>query len=179
MAEDLGLMKKTDNITSSISKAKAEGKSFDEWVKGQGDISYRGQEKAGSEISYNTTGFQGDTQGGVFFTSNKETAKKYGDNVLEYISNKNNTVSVKEADELQKMAEKQVALDIKNQVESDELIEQMALGRPKAFVEYTKKPFIEVGDKMFGEEGEKIFYKEFWKDKTKSQLKAEWDKVKK
>jgi hypothetical protein len=123
---------------------------------------YRGQSQKG-EVSFNETRFLGNTDGGVFFTKDKKTAEKYGGNIIKNISTEKNTVSVKESDKLQKMASEQVEKDLKNMVESDELIEQMALGRPKAFAEYTKKPFIETGDK-FGEPGELIYYKEL--DKT-------------
>jgi hypothetical protein len=163
-------------IESEIAQAKAEGKTFDEWVKIQGTPVYRGQTKKG-EVNFNETGFQGNTEGGVFFTPDSKIAGKYGDNIIENISTKNNTVSVKESNELQKMATRQVENDLKNMVESDELIEQMALGRPKAFAEYTQKPFLETGDK-FGESGELIYYKELDKTpQTKSQLKQQWDAV--
>ena len=154
-----------------------EAKKFDsaeEFVKAQGQTMFRGQEKKGVDVDFNTTGFQGNTEGGVFFTPTKDTAKKYGDNVIERISNNKNTVSVKEADELQTMATKQVNSDIKNSIESNEQIEQMALGRPKGFAEYTNKPFIETGD-GFGEVGELIYYKDIDKNPlTKSQLEQIW-----
>jgi len=131
---------------------------------------YRGQSQKG-EVSFNETRFLGNTDGGVFFTKDKKTAEKYGGNIIKNISTEKNTVSVKESDKLQKMASEQVEKDLKNMVESDELIEQMALGRPKAFAEYTKKPFIETGDK-FGEPGELIYYKELDKTPATSGLPA-------
>ena len=159
--------------TNLITEAK-KYKTSEEFVKAQGTPMFRGQGKKGSDVDFNTTGFQGNTEGGVFFTPTKDTARKYGDNVIERISNNKNTVSIKESDELQIMATKQVESDIKNRIESDELIEQMALGRPKAFTEYTNKPFIETGD-GFGEVGELIYYKEFDKSPvTKSQLEQIW-----
>jgi len=72
------------------------------------------------------------------------------------------------------MATKQVNSDIKNNIESNEQIEQMSLGRPKGFAEYTNKPFIETGD-GFGEVGELIYYKDIDKNPlTKSQLEQIW-----
>ena len=122
---------------------------------------YRWQTKQWNEVQYNDTNFQWNTEWWVFFTDSKETASKYWKNIIEIESNKSNTVSVAESNRLQKMAEKQLEIDIKNQVESDPIIEQMALWRPKAFAEYTKKPFIETWD-IFWESGEKIFYKEYY-----------------
>ena len=47
-----------------------------------------------------------------------------------------------------------------DEMDEDEydLLEQMALGRPEAFAQYTKKPFVETGDK-FGESGEVVYFK--------------------
>lgn len=119
---------------------------------------YRWQSKQWKEVQYNDTNFQWNTEWWVFFTTNKETANKYGKNIIEMKSNKLNTVSYKEAEKLQKMAEQKVKQDLKNWIQTRDIIEQMALWRPKAFAEYTKKPFIETWD-MFWEPWELIYYK--------------------
>ena len=120
---------------------------------------YRGQQSEERGIYYNDTNFTKRADDpGYFFTPDKEIAKKYGNNILETKSNKANTVSAKEANELVRWAGKKVNEGIKAQVETDELIEQMALGRSEAIAEYTGKPFVETGD-GFGEKGELQYYK--------------------
>lgn len=123
-------------------------------------VIYRWQTKEWKDISYNDTKFMGNTDGWVFFSNTKDSASKYWKNIIEKISNKSNTVSISESKKLQKMAEDQVKKDIKNWIKSRNIIEQMALWRPRAFSEYTKKPFLETWD-MFGEPWEMIYYKEF------------------
>lgn len=120
---------------------------------------YRGQQSEERGIYYNDTNFTKRADDpGYFFTPDKEIAKKYGNNILETKSNKANTVSAKEANELVRWAGEKVNEDIKAQVETDELIEQIALGRSEAIAEYTGKPFVETGD-GFGEKGELQYYK--------------------
>lgn len=120
---------------------------------------YRGQQSEERGIYYNDTNFTKRADDpGYFFTPDKEIAKKYGNNILETKSNKANTVSAKEANELVRWAGEKVNEDIKAQVETDELIEQMALGRSEAIAEYTGKPFVETGDGL-GEKGELQYYK--------------------
>lgn len=135
-------------------------------IEGDGkDYFYRGQEKEGNDLSYNSTGFIGLKDGGYYFTPNKETANKYGNNIIERYRNEENTVTVKESDELQKMATEKLNEHMKQGIwtEEDDLLEQMSLGRSKAFAEYTGKPFVETGDK-FGEDAEAIYYPEFDKE---------------
>ena len=120
---------------------------------------YRGQQSEERGIYYNDTNFTKRADDpGYFFTPDKEIAKKYGNNILETKSNKTNTVSAKEANELVRWAGEKVNEDIKAQAETDELIEQMALGRSEAIAKYTGKPFVETGD-GFGEKGELQYYK--------------------
>lgn len=72
---------------------------------------------------------------------------------------------MQESDKLQAMANKRMDEIMRNpklydEMDEDEydLLEQMALGRPEAFAQYTKKPFVETGDK-FGESGEVVYFK--------------------
>lgn len=133
----------------------------------EGTPIYRGQAQAGRGIIKNQTNFadSGNYENGAFFTDNLDTAHKYGDNILETRRNDKNTVSVRESDELQAMANKRMDEIMRNpklydEMNEDEydLLEQMALGRPEAFAQYTKKPFVETGDK-FGESGEVVYFK--------------------
>ena len=133
----------------------------------EGTPIYRGQAQAGRGIIKNQTNFadSGNYENGAFFTDNLDTAHKYGDNILETRRNDKNTVSVQESDELQAMANKRMDEIMRNpklydEMDEDEydLLEQMALGRPEAFAQYTKKPFVETGDK-FGESGEVVHFK--------------------
>ncbi len=122
---------------------------------------YRGQEQTGDRIAFNSTNFQGDSEGGVYFTTDEATVSsgKYGKYTIKLEKTADNTVSVEESDKLQEWATKQLEKDMRNGVETDYVIEQMALGRPRAFAEYTKKPFVETGD-LFGEPNEAIYYEE-------------------
>ena len=133
----------------------------------EGTPIYRGQAQAGRGIIKNQTNFadSGNYENGAFFTDNLDTAHKYGDNILETRRNDKNTVSVEESDDLQAMANKRMDEIMRNpklydEMDEDEydLLEQMALGRPEAFAQYTKKPFVETGDK-FGEGGEVVYFK--------------------
>lgn len=133
----------------------------------EGTPIYRGQAQAGRGIIKNQTNFadSGNYENGAFFTDNLDTAHKYGDNILETRRNDKNTVSVQESDKLQAMANKRMDEIMRNpklydEMDEDEydLLEQMALGRPEAFAQYTKKPFVETGDK-FGESGEVVYFK--------------------
>ncbi len=133
----------------------------------EGTPIYRGQAQAGRGIIKNQTNFadSGNYENGAFFTDNLDTAHKYGDNILETRRNDKNTVSVRESDKLQAMASERMDEIMRNpklydEMDEDEydLLEQMALGRPEAFAQYTKKPFVETGDK-FGESGEVVYFK--------------------
>lgn len=133
----------------------------------EGTPIYRGQAQAGRGIIKNQPNFadSGNYENGAFFTDNLDTAHKYGDNILETRRNDKNTVSVQESDNLQAMANKRMDEIMRNpklydEMDEDEydLLEQMALGRPEAFAQYTKKPFVETGDK-FGESGEVVYFK--------------------
>ena len=133
----------------------------------EGTPIYRGQAQAGRGIIKNQTNFadSGNYENGAFFTDNLDTAHKYGDNILETRRNDKNTVSVEESDKLQAMANKRMDEIMRNpklydEMDEDEydILEQMALGRPEAFAQYTKKPFVETGDK-FGESGEVVYFK--------------------
>ena len=138
-------------------------------------IYYRWQSKWTNDIFYNDTGFVGNHDGWVYFTVNKDTAKKYGD-VIERLGDTKNTVSVLESTKLQKLALKKLEQYEKQQKTPPKVIEEMALWRPRAFAEYTKKPYVETGDK-FGEPWEMIYYKDI-DEKYKNVLYVDDENVK-
>jgi len=122
-------------------------------------IMYRWQTNKWKGVLYNNTNFMWETDWWVFFSPNKADALKYWDNVLEVKSNRWNTVSIDESNKLQKMAQDKVALALKNKSKVSDIIEQMALWRPKSFAKYTGKQFVETWDK-FWQEWEMIYYKD-------------------
>ena len=67
-------------LTQSISKAKASGQSFDEWVRGQGEVLYHGSPEAFSQYDLTRAG-QGSTGNafgtGAYFTDKFQNAKDY------------------------------------------------------------------------------------------------------
>ena len=126
---------------------------------------YRWQEEMGNEwrwIKHNKTAVTENTEWWVFVTPYKDDAVKYGDYILEFEKLKENTVTSKEADKLQERATKQVENDLKNQIDTDYLIEQMALWRLRWFAEYTKKPFVETGNPIW-EKWEAVFFEDIAK----------------
>lgn len=161
------------DLVNEINKAKSEGKTFDEFMESQPKI-YRGQETVG-EIKQNKNDIQRNVEDGIYFTKEKEKAKIFGEKIIKLPIAKETIVSFEERKKLQEMANKIVEEDIKNMVESDEIIEEMAINKPKSFAKYTNKPFVEA-TRDWGAKDEIIYYKEF--DKTKQQLKEIWDKEK-
>lgn len=126
---------------------------------------YRWQEEMWNEwrwIKHNKTAVTENTEWWVFVTPYKEDAVKYWDYILEFEKLKENTVTSKEADKLQERATKQVENDLKNQIDTDYLIEQMALWRLRWFAEYTKKPFVETGNPWW-EKWEAVFFEDIAK----------------
>jgi len=76
-----GVKSKTDvGISESISKAKASGQSFDEWVKGQGETVLHGTadkfDAFGDNMKGSITGAQS-AKGAIWFTPDAPTAKAY------------------------------------------------------------------------------------------------------
>ena len=68
---------KEENLTSSISRAKASGQSFDEWVKGQGEVAYHGTPNVFDKFEMSHVGERGRSEGrGFYFTDNKSIAEK-------------------------------------------------------------------------------------------------------
>ena len=105
-------------------------------------------------------GGMSELEGGKFFSTDKKLADQFGANTQERFMSPENTVTKQETINLQKMATKQVEKDISMQVESDPVIEDMALGRPKAFAEYTGKPVVEVQHLLGRQGGEVVYYEQ-------------------
>ena len=167
---DSNIVQKDQNINDSVKyRLPNDNSNLPEvnYTETEGTPIYRGQAQAGRGIIKNQTNFvdSGIYENGAFFTDNLDTAHKYGDNILETRRNDKNTVSVQESDKLQAMASERMDEIMRNpklydEMDEDEydLLEQMALGRPEAFAQYTKKPFVETNDK-FGESGEVVYFK--------------------
>jgi hypothetical protein len=154
-------------------------KSAEEFVNAQGKPIYRGQEKSGSNLQENIGGGMSELEGGKFFAVDKNLANKFGDNTVERIANQKNTVTKQETIKLQDMATKQIEKDMAIQIESDPVLEGMALGKPKAFAEYTGKPIVEVQHLLGRQGGEVVYYEQFDNGilRTKSQLTDIWNKA--
>jgi len=134
------------SLTESIKKAKASGQSFDEWVKGQGGISYRGE--------------GGSSGGGNYFTKDKEFAN-------EFAGIKPLTEAI--------IPEKSIyrAKTLPEAVNEQQVTKAIAEAKSKGF----KAFYVDEG-MPFGEPIESIFVIDKSAIKTRSQLKAEWDKIK-
>ena len=137
------------NLQSSISKAKASGQSFNEWVKGQGNEVYRGV--SGGERTFDVSSKGALSEQGFFsVTPTKSTAKAYGDSVV--AGNISKGAKIKELPDYSDIKGidykklKQEGNDIVKFLNRDDEIEMVVLN-PNVL-------------------------------KTRSQLKAEWDKVK-
>src|SRR3990167_1470113 len=85
---ELALSQKVPDLTTSIKSAKQSGQSFDEWVKGQGEIMYHGTNEVFDKFDFSKSRFKGE-QGenlwgfGVYTSPNIGTARNYGKNILE------------------------------------------------------------------------------------------------
>jgi hypothetical protein len=150
---------KTENITTSISKAKASGQSFDEWVKGQGKSVYHGG------TPYDATRVE---EGGISTTKDKFWAETFasgrgGGN----FNDKNGSIN-------ELVISKNAKILPDNKI-PDRFFEDgtVDLG---GISDYAIKKGYDGVDLSANLEGEiRIFNKDVIK--TKSQLKAEWDKV--
>ena len=153
-----------DDLASSISKAKASGQSFDEWVKGQRETLYHGTPvKFLPENIKPTKGTQGT---GIYLDLKKETATRYakGGEVFEFSGqNLKLADSTKFTKEQSQQFSEAYEKTVKQLGEHSDEATNMAY-------------------KSMGFDGKKITDTEIMlfdnsKIKTRSQLKAAWDKV--
>jgi len=159
---------KPTDISSSISKAKASGQSFDEWVKGQETV-YHGTKAKFDDFDFLLLGkASGETPvhnlKGAWFVDNKSVAGGYGKNIKENIIDTSNFHKVN--------AEGKTLNDFRDEI-----------WEAKKYVSENKKSglIIEnlIDNKDFSKSdiGKHIFVVDKSKIKTRSQLKAEWDRV--
>jgi len=130
---------------------------------------YRGQSTKGWAV-HNTGGIQRNVEGWIYFTYDKGLAQKFWTELIETPISKSKIITVAERDKLQKFAEKQIADDLKAGIETEDLIEKMAIWQPKAFANYTKKPYLEA-EWQWGWKWELIYYKDL--DKV-SSINTKW-----
>jgi len=186
-----------DNLTSSIQKAKASGQSFDEWVKGQAtELNYKNLQ----ENDYSIKAFGKDfnepveyfragqvrKNGDIWLTDNEAGAMQYssaggGTKVGKYIVQSKNPLIIDTAGG--KYANGNIDI---NKILTKEEIAQGYTNNPdikKKFIDYAKNngyDAVQFADSFPDGEGGMRSLVVWNKDqiKTRSQLKAEWDKVK-
>ena len=159
------ISKKADDITSSIQKAKASGQSFDDWVKGQGKEMYHGSNEV-FDITKAKPGDRGMFGEGVYFAGDKKNVVS-AKNTIDAILPKNAKVFETDLVKINKF------LDEKG----------FTGNRPPFWSGTGGKEFSEF---MKSQRYDAIILKNLGKEtgivlnpkvlKTRSQLKAEWDK---
>ena len=82
--------KDLDPLAQDISKAKASGQSFDEWLKGQGEMVYHSTDSETFNVFDPVKATKGETffnplGDGLFLSSNKDFTRRFGKNTYEYI----------------------------------------------------------------------------------------------
>jgi len=204
-----------NDITSSISKAKASGQSFDEWVKGQGEI-HRGDTTPIKLSEMDTTKVFNPAEKeslsafnntpGLYFTDSVSNAKSYGQNLTSVsISPTAKVINVNDAPKILKRA------DVEKIIRNNPRIKDWATNWDENFDKAIKN----ITDSVMAEKDGNEFLKAIWSDggfsegdfvnamkkagvdgiivpkegvnhfviynkdvlKTRSQLKAEWDKI--
>lgn len=188
---------KTDDLTTSIQKAKASGMSFDEWVKGQAtELNYKNLQENEYSIKAYGKDFNEPVEyfragqirknGDIWLTDNEAGALQYskaggGTKVGSYVVQSKKPLIIDTAGG--KYANGNI--DINKILTKDE-IAQGYTNNPdikKKFIDYAKKngyDAVQFADSFPDGEGGMRSLVVWNKDqiKTRSQLKAEWDKVK-
>jgi len=157
-----------ESIAQDISQAKASGQSFDEWVKGQGELYH------GSDVDINKfdmSKVKKWNKFGHFFSPDKEAVKVYGDKINQAV------VEVKNP----KIITQKQWWDIRGEHAKDDIWfsnwknELKSQGYDGLLVKGSKEQF--AGKEVKNPEIIAVF--EDAQIKTRSQLKAEWDKMQK
>jgi hypothetical protein len=171
-----------DDLTASIKQAKASGQSFDEWVKGQGETVYHGTnyENFDPKKAVSKDGQYGK---GVYFASDKNITKQYGSKTIEAVLDINSLLKIDEPlTATQKTNLRKVMggdeWDWRKNPTGEFVWKRLELTK-KNPEELLKKAGIKgIQHKQFTSGGENINYTIFDDSaiKTRSQLKAEWDK---
>jgi len=140
-------------LAQSISKAKASGQSFDEWVKGQGNVLYRATD---SKSGYAELG------NGIYGADKPEFAKLFGKNIEELVVDPKAKIIIEGSPEFESLY--RAATPRGDYKMNPELARKTALARG---IDGIKGLDPDTGTVIFND---KMF-------KTRSQLRAEWDKV--
>lgn len=187
---------KADNLTTSIQKAKASGQSFDEWVKGQStELNYKNLQENDYSIKAYGKDFNEPVEyfragqvrknGDIWLTDNEAGAMQYsgaggGTKVGKYIVQSKNPLIIDTAGG--KYAKGNIDI---NKILTKEEIAKGYTNNPdtkKKFIDYAKNngyDAVQFSDSFPDGEGGMRSLVVWNKDalKTRSQLKAEWDKV--
>ena len=170
---------------TSIQKAKASGQSFDEWVKGQIDDEafkvrdklYKGKGSNWRTVYHGTdsksfaeivkSGQIGRASDDIsFFTTSKKEAKEYAQNKTKYRGGDRKPVVIEVQVPAGELRKGQQGV-FKNEIEADGIL--------KFNKDYIDKDTGFIGQARLDNEG---IIATHGSGKTRSQLKAEWDKVK-
>ncbi len=174
-----GSQKMSGDLSTSISKAKASGQSFDEWVKGQQQIFHGTKSDIGIEQLSSQSNSRGQYLGdGIYFTKYKEGADLYGGKTLEAIVDNSDFLDISKLKGVERTKEIGSFGTYKQYLKSNNLTDTA-----KNFDTWSKNQK-SVSDKVLqmGYKGitdgqqHVIFDKSALK--TRSQLKAEWEKIK-
>jgi len=188
---------------TSIQKAKASGQSFDEWVKGQGETVYHGGKMGDKafDISLVKSGEGSNTYGKGLYLADEENAINYskrvdGGSVTDFILPKKSNIfdlskdlSSKSKDDVVEMLKKygaskeEISSGLKTSQTSVSLWNKVVKNNPNISENLAKEikgsGFNGIKFPQWGFENESytvVFDPS--QLKTRSQLKAEWDKVK-
>jgi len=142
-----------NSLTQDISKAKASGQSFDEWVKGQGNVLYRATD---SKSGYAELG------SGIYGADKPEFAKLFGKNIEELVVDPKAKIITEGSPEFESLY--RTVTPRGDYKMNPELARKTALARG---IDGIKGLDPDTGTVIFND---KMF-------KTRSQLKAEWDKA--
>lgn len=170
---------KSSDLSTSISKAKASGQSFDEWVSGQQQVFHGTKSDIGLDSLSSQSNSRGQYLGdGIYFTKYKEGADLYGGKTLEAIVDNLDFLDISKLKGVERTKEIGSLGTYKQYLKNNNLVDTT-----KNFNTWSKNQK-NVADKVLqmGYKGvtdgqqHVIFDKSALK--TRSQLKAEWDKVK-
>jgi hypothetical protein len=157
----------TNGLTTSIQKAKASGQSFDEWVKGQTKMLHGTTKKFDKFDTLKLATNEKDlaSRNAFFFTDSLETAKSYGKEVKELYGNPKKPITLDADGKMYgDMREEINDAVLKAKNEGNDVVIIKNLSDRKDWGNYEPATHYAVIDTN--------------QLKTRSQLKAEWDKVK-
>ncbi len=160
------LLRKADDISTSIKSAKQSGKSFDEWIKGQTKILHGTTKKFEkfdtSKLATNEKDLA--SRNAFFFTDSLETAKSYGKEIKELYGNPKNPITIDADGKMYgDMREEINDTVLKAKKEGNDIVIIKNLSDRKDWGNYEPATHYAVIDTN--------------QLKTRSQLKAKWNKI--